>query len=71
MDDISRFTWVIFLVHKDEAYEAFKVFSKRVQSVKKVFVFHPLDLIMVVNLKIIFLKVFAMNMAFLTISLLL
>ena len=26
VDDFSRFTWVIFLVYKDEAYEAFKVF---------------------------------------------
>ena len=30
VDDFSRFTWVIFLVHKDKAYEAFKVFSKGV-----------------------------------------
>ena len=34
MDDFSRFTWVIFLVHKDEACEAFKTFSKRVQNEK-------------------------------------
>ena len=26
VDDFSRFTWIIFLVHKDEACEAFKVF---------------------------------------------
>ena len=32
IDDFSRFTWVIFLVHMDEACEAFKVFSKRVQN---------------------------------------
>ena len=34
VDDFSRFTQVIFLVHKDEACEAFKVFSKRVQNEK-------------------------------------
>ena len=34
MDDFSRFTWVIFLIHKDEACEAFKLFSKRVQNEK-------------------------------------
>ena len=28
------FTWVIFLIHKDEAYEAFKIFSKRIQDEK-------------------------------------
>ena len=34
VDDFSRFTWVIFLVHKDETCEAFKVFSKRFQIEK-------------------------------------
>ena len=34
VDDFSRFTWVIFLVYKDEACEAFKVFSKKVQNEK-------------------------------------
>ena len=34
VDDFSRLTWVIFLVHKDEACEAFKIFSKRVQNEK-------------------------------------
>ena len=34
VDDFSRFTWVIFLVYKDEACEAFKIFSKRVQNEK-------------------------------------
>ena len=38
VDNFSRFTWVIFLVHKDEAYEAFKVFSKKVQNEKKLFI---------------------------------
>ena len=26
VDDFSRFTWIIFLIHKDEACEAFKTF---------------------------------------------
>ena len=34
MDDYSRFTWVIFLIHKDEACEAFKTFLKRIQNEK-------------------------------------
>ena len=34
VDDFSRFTWVIFLIHKDEACEAFKSFSKRIQNEK-------------------------------------
>ena len=34
MDDFYRFTWVIFLIHKDEACETFKIFSKRVQNEK-------------------------------------
>ena len=34
IDDFSKFTWVIFLVRKDEACEAFKKFSKRVQNEK-------------------------------------
>ena len=38
MDDFSRFTWVIFLAYKDEAYEAFKVFSKKVQNEKSSYI---------------------------------
>ena len=34
VDNFSRYTWVIFLIHKDEAFEAFKIFSKRVQNEK-------------------------------------
>ena len=34
MDDYSRFTWVIFLIHKDDACDAFKTFSKRVRNEK-------------------------------------
>ena len=35
MDDFSIFTWVIFLIHKDETCEAFKIFSKRIQDKKR------------------------------------
>ena len=34
VDDFSKSIWVIFLIHKDEACEAFKMFSKRVQNEK-------------------------------------
>ena len=34
VDDYSIFTWLIFLIHKDEACEAFKTFSKRIQNEK-------------------------------------
>ena len=34
MDDFSIFTWIIFLIHKDDTCEAFKTFSKRVQNEK-------------------------------------
>lgn len=34
IDDYSRFTWVIFLKHKDEAFESFKTFFKKVQNEK-------------------------------------
>ena len=47
-----------------------KCFKKEFKM-KKVFVFHTLDLIMVMSSKIMFLKAFTMNMAFLIISLLL
>lgn len=34
VDDFSRFTWVLFLKHKDESFEAFQNFCKRVQNEK-------------------------------------
>ena len=70
VDDFLRFTWVIFLVHKDETLRLSKYFVKEIKM-KKVFIFHPSDKIMVVNLKIMFLKIFTLKMAFLTIFLLL
>ena len=34
VDDYSRFTWVLFLAHKDESFEAFKILAKRIQNEK-------------------------------------
>ena len=33
-DDYSRYTWVLFLSNKDDAFDAFKVFCKKVQNEK-------------------------------------
>jgi len=35
VDDFSRYTWVLFLKHKDEAFEAFKTFCILVQNEKE------------------------------------
>jgi transposase InsO family protein len=35
VDDFSRFTWVLFLKHKYDSYEAFKTFCKQVQNEKE------------------------------------
>ena len=35
VDDYSRFTWVCFLVHKNDAFKAFENFVKRVQKEKR------------------------------------
>ena len=32
VDDYSRYTWVIFVSSKDETYDKFLVFAKRVQN---------------------------------------
>ena len=32
VDDYSRYTWVCFLAHKNDAFKAFKNFTKRVQK---------------------------------------
>ena len=34
VDDFSRFTWVLFLKNKDDSFEAFKTFCKKVQNEK-------------------------------------
>lgn len=34
LDDFSKFTWVLFLSHKDESSEAFKKFCKKIQNEK-------------------------------------
>ena len=35
IDDYSRFTWVLFLAHKEEIFEAFKIIAKRIQNKKR------------------------------------
>nr|KYP35691.1 Retrovirus-related Pol polyprotein from transposon TNT 1-94 [Cajanus cajan]KYP38474.1 Retrovirus-related Pol polyprotein from transposon TNT 1-94 [Cajanus cajan] len=34
IDDYSRFTWVAFISHKDNAFKAFRIISKRIQNEK-------------------------------------
>ena len=70
VDDYSRYTWVCFLAHKNDAFKAFENFAKRVQKEKN-FVFRPLEVFMKPNLKIKFSKPFVMKMEFLIHSLLL
>ena len=38
VDDYSRFCWVAFLTHKNDAFEAFKSLAKRVQNEKGYFI---------------------------------
>ena len=35
VEDYSRFTWVCFLAHKNDAFKAFENFAKRVQKEKE------------------------------------
>ena len=35
VDDYSRYTWVLFLTKKDDAFDVFRVFYKKVQNEKK------------------------------------
>jgi len=35
VDDFSRFTWVLFLKHKNDYFEAFQTFCKKVQNEKE------------------------------------
>ena len=37
VDDYSRFYWLAFLTHKNDAFEAFKSFAKCVQNEKRIF----------------------------------
>ena len=70
VNDYSRYTWVCFLAHKNDAFKAFEIFSKRAQK-KKVFALLPLEVIMEPNLKMSFSKTFVMKMEFIIHSLLL
>ena len=38
VDNFSRFTWVLFIAHKDETFKVFKKFYKRVTNQKNLFV---------------------------------
>ncbi len=49
IDNYSRYTWVAFFAHKDECFDAFEKFSKRVEN-EKVFGFLPLGVIIIENL---------------------
>ena len=62
VNDYSRFTWVYFLAHKNDAFKAFKNFAKRIK--KKVFVFKQFRVIIEPNLKMNSLKSFVMKMEF-------
>ena len=64
VNDYSRYTWVYFLAHKNDAFKAFENFTKRVQKKKKVFALLLLEVIMKPNLKVKFSKPFAMKMVF-------
>ena len=38
VDDYTRWTWVMFLNHKDEAFKVFHIFCKRVQNEKGIYI---------------------------------
>ena len=53
--DYTRWTWVRFLTHKDESFDTFYKFCKKIQN-KKEFVYLQSEVIMRESLKTIFLK---------------
>ena len=55
VDDFSRFTWTLFLTHKNKALQTFSNICKRIQN-EKVFQLFQLEVIMEKNLKIRTLK---------------
>ena len=36
IDDFSRYTWTFFLVHKSDAFKAFKKYAKQTQNEKSI-----------------------------------
>ena len=38
IDDFSRFTWIIFLVHKDKIFSIFTKFHKKILNKKRTFI---------------------------------
>ena len=61
VDDFSRYTWVLFLTHKDETFNVFEKFCKRIQNEKGMCI-SSIKVIMVENSKIKFLKPFVKKM---------
>ena len=68
VDDYTRFSWVLFLAHKDGAFDLFKTFCKRIQN-EMTFLSFLLEVIMEKNLKINILNPFVKKMASQVISL--
>ena len=70
VDDYSRYTWVCFFAHKNDAFKAFENFVKRIQK-EKGFCITSIRSDHGSNLKMNFSKPFVMKMEFLIHSLLL
>lgn len=62
VDDFSRFTWVLFLSHKDEAFNFFINFCKRVENEEKIKISFK-ELIVGENLKMFHLNNFVKKIA--------
>ena len=63
IDDFTRFTWVLFLAHKNEAFQEFSKLCYHLKNEKKVILWQALEVIMTLNLRICLLCFFLMNMA--------
>jgi hypothetical protein len=50
VDDYSRYTWILFLAHKNEAHKAFVKHCRRIQNEKKVIQLTMLEVIEVESL---------------------
>ena len=62
VDDYSRYTWTLFLTHKNDAFHAFKKLAKLFKT-RKILKLHLSGVIMEENLKTKILNHFVMNMA--------
>ena len=63
VDDFSGYTCILFLRNKDDTFDAFKIFCKKVKNEKKSMLFITFKVIMVRNLKIMILKIFTITLA--------